>query len=317
MSRADRTRLRLQLLRRLHPDLPALHAALRALGHPAGRRRGVARRLVDDGLRAGGPDRRSGRPGLAPRVAGAGPIAAGRRLRRLAARPGLRRLPGRLHAGGAKSALTSGAFQGMVYDHLKSAGREADYGRVIGRAKSASHVRHHAGLAGGGRRSEDRRLPARPRRERRRLRGGRSGDRDLSGDAPRTRPTPGRARLRHPARRPEGHRQRRAGADPGGVRGHCARLRRRDRRVLPDLREPRAAAAGRRADLHGADQRDAGVGGALRPPLRAAAAGGALRPLHADRRADGGGRGDPRAGRRWRCSAPSAASTRSSPPTSR
>ncbi len=41
---------------------------------------------------------------------------------------------------GAKSALTSGAFQGMVYDHLKSAGRETDYGRVIGRAKSASHV---------------------------------------------------------------------------------------------------------------------------------------------------------------------------------
>jgi MFS family permease len=41
---------------------------------------------------------------------------------------------------GAKSALTSGTFQAMVYDHLKEAGRAADYGRVIGRTKSASHI---------------------------------------------------------------------------------------------------------------------------------------------------------------------------------
>ena len=41
---------------------------------------------------------------------------------------------------GAKSALTSGTFQAMVYDHLKEAGREADYGRVISRTKSSSHV---------------------------------------------------------------------------------------------------------------------------------------------------------------------------------
>ena len=41
---------------------------------------------------------------------------------------------------GVKSALTSGTFQAMVYDHMKAAGREQDYGRVIGRTKSASHI---------------------------------------------------------------------------------------------------------------------------------------------------------------------------------
>jgi MFS family permease len=41
---------------------------------------------------------------------------------------------------GVKSAFTSGTFQGMVYDHLKDAGREADYARVIGRTKAASYA---------------------------------------------------------------------------------------------------------------------------------------------------------------------------------
>jgi MFS family permease len=41
---------------------------------------------------------------------------------------------------GVKSAFTSGAFQGLVYDHLKDEGREADYARVIGRTKAASYA---------------------------------------------------------------------------------------------------------------------------------------------------------------------------------
>lgn len=41
---------------------------------------------------------------------------------------------------GIKSAFTSGTFQALTFDTLKHYGREADYSRVIGRARTASYL---------------------------------------------------------------------------------------------------------------------------------------------------------------------------------
>lgn len=48
---------------------------------------------------------------------------------------------------GAKSALTSGTYEALIYDELKAAGHEADYTRVLGRTQALSFT---AQLAAGG-----------------------------------------------------------------------------------------------------------------------------------------------------------------------